>query len=69
VLCCRYTTPYQTLGDYVGFLWGEITTREYWWSRDAEKAKLVKTLTCSDLAGKALQLWTKHATLRRRRAL
>jgi len=45
-----YTTPYQTLGDYVGFLWGEIATREYWWTRDAEKAKLVKTLTCSDLA-------------------
>ena len=47
----------------MGFLWGEITTREYWWTRDAEKAKLVKTLTCFDLAGTAAK---QHTTYRMR---
>jgi insulysin len=49
-------TPYESLSSLSDFFWDEITTREYWWKRDLEKATLLRTISCDDLH----RFWNEH---------
>jgi len=44
------TTPFHSFSGYSGFLWGEIVKRDYWWDRDKEEAKVLKSIQCDELS-------------------